>query len=142
MLNARPEFVKAESHIIAQAGLPGTVTIATRMAGRGTDILLGGNSKGLVESTLFSHILRKCAPDLKQSSAEPIVDMDSNEPAVIEATKMVSVARAQVAEDRIKTPADAEKLMNRVISLAEGLRSEVLHDLRYTANDSLLDFRV
>src|SRR5262249_55897208 len=32
-----------EAHIIAQAGRPGTVTIATNMAGRGTDIVLGGN---------------------------------------------------------------------------------------------------
>ena len=30
-------------HIIAQAGCPGAVTIATNMAGRGTDIILGGN---------------------------------------------------------------------------------------------------
>src|SRR4029077_7266127 len=31
------------AHIVAQAGRPGTVTIATNMAGRGTDIVLGGN---------------------------------------------------------------------------------------------------
>jgi len=48
MLNARPEVVKTESHIIAQAGLPGMITVATRMAGRGTDILLGGNSKLII----------------------------------------------------------------------------------------------
>src|SRR6185312_6601795 len=32
-----------EAHVVAQAGRPGTVTIATNMAGRGTDIVLGGN---------------------------------------------------------------------------------------------------
>lgn len=53
VLNARPEFVKAESQIVAQAGIPGMVTIATNMAGRGTDILLGGNAKGLTESALY-----------------------------------------------------------------------------------------
>lgn len=53
MLNARPEVAKAESQIIAQAGLPGMVTIATKMAGRGTDIILGGNPRGLVESALY-----------------------------------------------------------------------------------------
>ena len=41
VLNAK--FHEQEAEIIAQAGLPGAVTIATNMAGRGTDIVLGGN---------------------------------------------------------------------------------------------------
>ncbi len=41
VLNARHH--EQEAHIIAQAGIPGAVTIATNMAGRGTDIQLGGN---------------------------------------------------------------------------------------------------
>ncbi len=43
LLNARPENVESESEIVAQAGCKNAVTIATNMAGRGTDILLGGN---------------------------------------------------------------------------------------------------
>ncbi len=42
VLNAR--YHEQEAHIIAQAGVPGAVTIATNMAGRGTDIQLGGNA--------------------------------------------------------------------------------------------------
>jgi preprotein translocase subunit SecA len=41
VLNAR--YHEQEAYIVAQAGVPGTVTIATNMAGRGTDIQLGGN---------------------------------------------------------------------------------------------------
>ena len=41
VLNAK--YHAEEAHIIAQAGCPGAVTIATNMAGRGTDIILGGN---------------------------------------------------------------------------------------------------
>ncbi len=41
MLNAR--FHEQEAEIVAQAGAPGAITIATNMAGRGTDIKLGGN---------------------------------------------------------------------------------------------------
>jgi len=41
VLNAK--FHQKEAEIVAQAGRPGTVTIATNMAGRGTDIVLGGN---------------------------------------------------------------------------------------------------
>jgi len=44
LLNAKPENVEREAEIIAQAGRAGAVTISTNMAGRGTDIILGGNT--------------------------------------------------------------------------------------------------
>jgi preprotein translocase subunit SecA len=52
LLNAKPENLKREAEIIAQAGRKGAVTIATNMAGRGTDILLGGNSSYMAKNTL------------------------------------------------------------------------------------------
>ncbi|MBR5626678.1 MAG: preprotein translocase subunit SecA, partial [Thermoguttaceae bacterium] len=50
VLNAKPENVGREAEIIAQAGRLGAVTIATNMAGRGTDIILGGNPETLAWS--------------------------------------------------------------------------------------------
>jgi preprotein translocase subunit SecA len=50
VLNAR--YHEQEAFIIAQAGLPGAVTIATNMAGRGTDIQLGGNADMRIEREL------------------------------------------------------------------------------------------
>ena len=50
VLNAR--YHEQEAHIIAQAGVPGAVTIATNMAGRGTDIQLGGNPDMRLEDWL------------------------------------------------------------------------------------------
>ncbi|PKB25131.1 protein translocase subunit secA [Novosphingobium kunmingense] len=50
VLNAR--FHEMEAHIVAQAGRLGAVTIATNMAGRGTDIKLGGNAEFRVEDEL------------------------------------------------------------------------------------------
>ncbi|WP_039457105.1 preprotein translocase subunit SecA [Candidatus Jidaibacter acanthamoebae] len=50
VLNARQHAKEAE--IIAQAGRPGSVTIATNMAGRGTDIMLGGNPDMLINEEL------------------------------------------------------------------------------------------
>ena len=50
VLNAKEHAREAE--IIAQAGTPGAVTIATNMAGRGVDILLGGNPDGTVKEIL------------------------------------------------------------------------------------------
>jgi len=50
VLNAK--FHEMEAHIIAQAGRKGAVTIATNMAGRGTDIILGGNPDFLADELL------------------------------------------------------------------------------------------
>nr|WRW10671.1 preprotein translocase subunit secA [Ascoseira mirabilis] len=54
LLNAKPNKVVKESQIIAQAGCRYSITIATNMAGRGTDILLGGNPEyKALESTRY-----------------------------------------------------------------------------------------
>jgi len=52
LLNARPQYTRREAKVIAQAGVPGVITIATNMAGRGVDILMGGNSSGLAQMAL------------------------------------------------------------------------------------------
>jgi preprotein translocase subunit SecA len=53
LLNAKPENVRRESEIVAQAGKRGAITIATNMAGRGTDIILGGNITFNVQKELY-----------------------------------------------------------------------------------------
>lgn len=59
VLNAKPENVIRESEIIAQAGEQYAVTIATNMAGRGTDIILGGNSIFQVKQKILDVIFEK-----------------------------------------------------------------------------------
>jgi preprotein translocase subunit SecA len=54
VLNAKPENLKRENEIIARAGELGTVTIATNMAGRGTDIILGGNINFRIKDYLIT----------------------------------------------------------------------------------------
>jgi len=54
LLNAKPENVKRESEIVAQAGEIGSITIATNMAGRGTYIILGGNTTFKVRKQLYN----------------------------------------------------------------------------------------
>ncbi len=54
VLNAKPEHAAREAEIVAEAGQPGAVTIATNMAGRGVDIKLGGNAEHLTHQQLLS----------------------------------------------------------------------------------------
>ncbi len=60
-LNAK--FHEKESGVVAQAGRTGAVTIATNMAGRGTDILLGGNPAGLASELLHKRGLNPAEVD-------------------------------------------------------------------------------
>ncbi|MDE1987298.1 MAG: preprotein translocase subunit SecA, partial [Alphaproteobacteria bacterium] len=76
VLNAR--YHEQEAAIVAQAGVSGTVTIATNMAGRGTDIQLGGNADMRIKNELGG-----------------IVDQD-------ELAKRAAQIRAEVAEDKQK----------------------------------------
>jgi preprotein translocase subunit SecA len=79
VLNAK--FHEKESGIIAQAGRTGAVTIATNMAGRGTDILLGGNPAGLASEILHKRGLNpaevdKATYDAALAEARAITDED------------------------------------------------------------------
>ncbi|MBC7255223.1 MAG: preprotein translocase subunit SecA [Chloroflexi bacterium] len=70
VLNAK--YHEREAQIIAQAGRPGAVTIATNMAGRGVDILLGGNPEGLAREALRRQgkDLTRIAPEEWQEALE------------------------------------------------------------------------
>ncbi|MEO0533136.1 MAG: preprotein translocase subunit SecA [Cyanobacteria bacterium P01_A01_bin.123] len=57
LLNAKPENVERESEIVAQAGREGAVTIATNMAGRGTDIILGGNADYMARLKIREYLM-------------------------------------------------------------------------------------
>jgi preprotein translocase subunit SecA len=63
VLNAKPEHAEREGEIIAEAGAPGAVTIATNMAGRGVDIKLGGNAEHLTQRELAKLGLQPGMPD-------------------------------------------------------------------------------
>ena len=70
VLNAKPEFAERESEIIAEAGQPGTVTIATNMAGRGVDIKLGGNAEHLAGLEVAKLGLQPGDPDYEERMAD------------------------------------------------------------------------
>jgi preprotein translocase subunit SecA len=85
VLNAK--FHEKEAPIVAQAGRIGAVTIATNMAGRGTDILLGGNPAGLASETLHRRGL---------NPAE--VDKETYDAALAEAKRICDAEHEKVVE--------------------------------------------
>ena len=86
VLNAK--FHEKESGIVAQAGKTGAVTIATNMAGRGTDILLGGNPAGLASDLLHKRGLNPAEVDEEtyaEALAEAKLITDEDHERVVEA---------------------------------------------------------
>ncbi|MBR4859840.1 MAG: preprotein translocase subunit SecA, partial [Alphaproteobacteria bacterium] len=77
VLNAKHH--ESEAKIVAQAGAPGAVTIATNMAGRGTDIKLGGNAEELIAN------LDADAPDFEEKKKEIYATIEANKKQVLDA---------------------------------------------------------
>ena len=77
VLNAKHH--ESEAKIVAQAGAPGAVTIATNMAGRGTDIKLGGNAEDLIAA------LSPEDPDFEAKKKEIYEKIENNKKQVLEA---------------------------------------------------------
>ncbi len=97
VLNAK--FHEKEAEIVAQAGKLGAVTVATNMAGRGTDILLGGNAEFLAKAEL-----RKAGlSDELIAESTGFADTDNQE--ILEARKMFTEAEAKY-KDAIREEAD------------------------------------
>jgi len=70
VLNAKPEHAEREGEIVAEAGQPGRVTIATNMAGRGVDIKLGGNPEHLTTLEMAKLGLSPGDPDYQERYAQ------------------------------------------------------------------------
>jgi preprotein translocase subunit SecA len=88
VLNAKPEYAEREGEIIAEAGVPGAVTIATNMAGRGVDIKLGGSPEHLARRELAKLGLKPRDPDYDETYEKALAKME----------EQVAAAREEVTE--------------------------------------------
>ena len=85
-----PENVEREAEIVAQAGRAGAVTIATNMAGRGTDIILGGNSDYMARLKLKEILIPLLVrPDNEHKP--PIPDKEIQKLRVVFLQKLVQI---------------------------------------------------
>ena len=74
ILNAKPENVTRESEIVAQAGERYSVTIATNMAGRGTDIILGGNPIFKMKQELLELLIERKEDEKNKKLIDSIIE--------------------------------------------------------------------
>ncbi|HXP98833.1 MAG TPA: preprotein translocase subunit SecA [Solirubrobacteraceae bacterium] len=77
VLNAKPEHAAREAEIVAEAGQPGAVTIATNMAGRGVDIKLGGNPEHLARLELAKRDVTLEDPAYEQRMKELLPEIEA-----------------------------------------------------------------
>jgi len=89
VLNAR--YHEQEAYIIAQAGVPGTVTIATNMAGRGTDIQLGGNAQMRIQQETAGLSEEEKSKRIEEIKAE----IERNREIVLKAEEIVEIEPAK-----------------------------------------------
>jgi preprotein translocase subunit SecA len=88
VLNAKPEHAAREAEIVAEAGQPGAVTIATNMAGRGVDIKLGGNPEHLARLELAKLKLDPEDPAYEQRMKDLLPEIEAR----VEANRQQVVA--------------------------------------------------
>ena len=125
LLNARPENVESESEIVAQAGCKQAITIATNMAGRGTDILLGGNP-----TFLTNNLVRKLftdPSDLKKNGL--IISLNLQDNKVLEEVqiKHEELLRTPLAELENRSDSEAElflKIYNNIFDTQKQIVEE------------------
>lgn len=100
VLNAK--YHEKEAEIISQAGVSGAVTIATNMAGRGTDIKLGGNPEMIIEAFLETEAAKKLnKEEVRQKTAEIIDNAEKDKEIAIQAGGLYVLATERHESRRI-----------------------------------------
>jgi len=102
VLNAR--YHEQEANIVAQAGVPGAVTIATNMAGRGTDIQLGGNAEFRLRDWIAEETQKGSPPDeaaIANKRSELIADVAEKKQQALNAGGLYVLATERHESRRI-----------------------------------------
>lgn len=115
LLNASPKNAPRESEIIAQAGRAGVVTVATNMAGRGTDILLGGCPTTMARIKTRSVLLEEGVVSAKEAETLPPSPQEEYYPAPL-----------------------GEEIMTMLKDAASAIKSEMGSDLTGLEFDEIL----
>jgi len=118
ILNAKPENVTRESEIVAQAGQRYGVTIATNMAGRGTDIILGGNPTFQAKKKLWELLIEQ--KDINQNH----VHLTTNILNIYNANKNIEKLKKDIEE----IPYNLETCEKELAKLYQSIYSQIYED--------------
>jgi preprotein translocase subunit SecA len=136
VLNAK--MVEREADIVAQAGRRGAVTIATNMAGRGTDIILGGNPEAQAWADLKGQYASRLEipPDVWAATLAKYKDGMRAEGDIVrqsvptlELAKALKIKEAQTYADAIDSASDSERRNVEKLAKSKGLEAAKLEEL-------------
>ncbi|KAI3980863.1 hypothetical protein MKX01_025428 [Papaver californicum] len=154
VLNAKPENVEREAEIVGQSGRLGAVTIATNMAGRGTDIILGGNSEYMARLKLREILMprvvkpaegafvsvKKPPPKKNWKVNENLFPCNLSKQKITAAEEAVELA-VQTWGSRSLTELEAEERLS--YSCEKGpIRDEVIAKLRGAFKDIVEEYKL
>ncbi|GER40310.1 protein translocase subunit SecA [Striga asiatica] len=137
VLNARPKYVAREADIVAQAGRKYAITLSTNMAGRGTDIILGGNPKMLAKEILENNLLSS----LTKNVPDPEVDSGTSSDKVLSKVNVGPSSAGLLAKTALMskyvcksegkkwTYGEARKLISESIELSQSMETSELWEL-------------
>lgn len=137
ILNARSKYAAREAEIVAQAGRKYAITISTNMAGRGTDIILGGNpkmlAKEIIEDSLLS-FLTKEAPNIEvegetgTQKALPKIKVGPSSLALLAKTALMA-KYVRKGEGKNWTEKEARSMISESVEMSQSVDSQELEKL-------------
>ncbi|PIN16998.1 hypothetical protein CDL12_10352 [Handroanthus impetiginosus] len=137
VLNARPKYAAREAEIVAQAGRKHAITLSTNMAGRGTDIILGGNpkmlAKQILEDTLLSSLSQN-VPDVeidRGTSSEKVLSKVKVGPSSLGLLEKTTLMSKYVCKSEGKrwTYNEARNMISESIEMSQSMDSTELQKL-------------
>uniref|UniRef100_A0A2P2LAA5 chloroplast protein-transporting ATPase n=1 Tax=Rhizophora mucronata TaxID=61149 RepID=A0A2P2LAA5_RHIMU len=137
VLNARPKYAAREAEIVAQAGRKYAITISTNMAGRGTDIILGGNPKMLSKEIIEDNVLpflTRGSPNVEEdgemmSQKVPLkIKVKPASLALLEKTALMAKYIVK-SEGKSWTYQEAKSMISRSVEMSQSMDEKELHRL-------------
>ncbi|KAK9066841.1 hypothetical protein SSX86_014164 [Deinandra increscens subsp. villosa] len=136
VLNARPKYAAREAQTVAQAGRKYAITISTNMAGRGTDIILGGNpkmlAKDVIEDSILSHMSRDTPYiHLEESKSQEVLSKMKIGPSSLALLAKTALMAKYVAKSENKnwTYEKAKSVISESIEMSQSVGLDELERL-------------